>query len=318
MKVLSPILKILVVLAAAFCVYAWFDVKGRISSAEQHMADIKGQTLVEKAPEAAKINKENNQRKVKITAFEKRVKSLESDVKSASDELESERSKNVAASAEIVKNNGEIRRLNTKLASVSKLVQERDSTIESLKKEILASKELLAKQDNVDTLKDKIAELERKVAEQQKDLTAALEKAKIADMAEVVEVIETDAAGNKVKRKFVKVPYIPTGDIATVVAADAQNGVVAINKGKADGLNPLQVVVLKKEGVVVAQAQVQNVSENMSALLLDKNSALPEYVVLNAQFELAAPEIKANTAAAAEAKPEASEESSSAESTSEE
>ena len=82
MKVLSPILKILVVLAAAFCVYAWFDVKGRISSAEQHMADIKGQTLVEKAPEAAKINKENNQRKVKITAFEKRVKSLESDVKS--------------------------------------------------------------------------------------------------------------------------------------------------------------------------------------------------------------------------------------------
>ena len=305
MKVLSPILKILVVLAAAFCVYAWFDVKGRISSAEQQMADIKGQTLVEKAPEAAKINKENNQRKVKITAFEKRVKSLE-------------RSKNVAASAEIVKNNGEIRRLNTKLASVSKLVQERDSTIESLKKEILASKELLAKQDNVDTLKDKIAELERKVAEQQKDLTAALEKAKIADMAEVVEVIETDAAGNKVKRKFVKVPYIPTGDIATVVAADAQNGVVAINKGKADGLNPLQVVVLKKEGVVVAQAQVQNVSENMAALLLDKNSALPEYVVLNAQFELAAPEIKANTAAAVEAKSEASEESSSAESTSEE
>ncbi len=292
MKVLSPILKVVALLAAAFCVYAWFDVKGRISEAESHMAKIDGATLAEKAPNVAKLYKENQDRKVKIASFEKRVKSLEKDTNALNDELESERSKNVAAMADIEKRKSEARALNSKLAVVSRKVEERDSTIEALKKEILAKQELLANQGDTDSLKDKIAELERKLSENEKLLEAAQQKAKLAEMSEVVEVIETDADGNKVKRKIVKTPYVPTGDIATVISEDSQKGFVTINKGKKAGINAQQTIILKKDGNSIAEAIVSNVSEDMAVLMLTAASILPEYVTVNKQFELAAPVVK--------------------------
>ena len=304
MKMLSPILKVVALLAAAFCIYAWFDVKGRIATAESDMSEISGTTLVEKAPNAAKINKENNQRKNKIAAFEKRVKALEGDVSSLNSELEAERSKNVSASAEIVKANRQIRTLNSKVEQSASVISERDSTIEALKKEILASKELLSKQDNTDELKDKINSLERKLAETEKELVAAQKKAKLAEAAEVVEVVETDAAGNKIKKKIVRVPYVPTGDIAKVIALDPNSGVIAINKGKANGLDAKQMLVLKKDGVVIAQAEVQEVAQDFAALLLNKNSDIPEYITLGAEFELASPVIAEAKAEEAPAKEE--------------
>ena len=301
---LSPILKVVALLAAAFCIYAWFDVKGRISTAESDMSEISGATLVEKAPNAAKIHKENNQRKVKIAAFEKRVKALEGDVSSLNSELEAERAKNVSAAAEIVKANRQIRTLNTKVEQSASVISERDSTIESLKKEILASKELLSKQDNTDELKDKINALERKLADTEKELVAARKKAKLAEAAEVVEVVETDAAGNKIRKKIVRVPYVPTGDIAKVIALDPNSGVIAINKGKANGLDAKQMLVLKKDGVVIAQAEVQEVAQDFAALLLNKNADIPEYITLGAEFELASPVIAEAKAEEAPAKEE--------------
>lgn len=301
---LSPILKVVALLAAAFCIYAWFDVKGRISTAESDMSEISGATLVEKAPNAAKIHKENNQRKVKIAAFEKRVKALEGDVSSLNSELEAERAKNVSAAAEIVKANRQIRTLNTKVEQSASVISERDSTIESLKKEILASKELLSKQDNTDELKDKINALERKLADTEKELVAAQKKAKLAEAAEVVEVVETDAAGNKIRKKIVRVPYVPTGDIAKVIALDPNSGVIAINKGKANGLDAKQMLVLKKDGVVIAQAEVQEVAQDFAALLLNKNADIPEYITLGAEFELASPVIAEAKAEEAPAKEE--------------
>lgn len=50
MKAVSLSLKIVALLAAAFCVYAWIDVRGKISSAENHMKGVPGATLSEKAP----------------------------------------------------------------------------------------------------------------------------------------------------------------------------------------------------------------------------------------------------------------------------
>lgn len=308
MKILSLILKVVALLAAAFCVYAWFDVKGRIKDAETHMAEIKGATLVEKAPNAAIINKENNQRKLKIKAFEQRVKGLEKEVSDANNELESERSKNVSANADIARQKSEIRSLNSKLASVSKQVGERDSTIESLKKEILAKQELLAQQGDMDTLKDKVSDLERKLSEKDKELAKALEKAKIADMSEIVEVIETNADGQKIKRKIIKVPYAPKGDIATIISVDAQNGIVAINKGKADGLKERQALLLKRAGVVVAEAYVDNVQENIAGLVLNRNSVLGEYIAQNEQFELDSAVVKQEKKPEAEGEAEAKKE----------
>ena len=284
MKALSLILRVVALLAAAACIYAWFDIKGRISEAENQMQAIKGATLTEKAPNAAKIHKENEGRKKTIASFQTRVKGLEKDINALNSELENERAKNVSASADIVKRNSEIRSLNSKLVSVSKQVEERDATIDSLKKELVAKQELLSKQDDTDSLKEKIANLERKITEQDAELKKAQEKAKIAEMSEVVEVIETDASGKKIKRKVVKTPYIPKGDIATITSQS--DNIVAINKGKADGLSAEQEILLKKNGVLVAEAYISSVDENSSVLLLNKRAPLLEYVVVNDLFEL--------------------------------
>ncbi len=286
---LSPILKLVALLAAAFCVYAWFDVRGKISDAEAQMEQIKGETLAEKSVSAANIDKENKQRKVKIAAFEKRVAALQKDINSVNSELESERAKNVSANSDIVKGNAEIRSLKSKLSKANRSIDDRDATIESLKKEILASKELLAKQDDTDSLKAKIAELERTVEDQKQELDKANKKAKLAEMSEVVEVVETDANGNKVKRKIVRTPYVPSGDIATVLTFDNANFILVINKGKENGIEQGQVIQLKKNGVVIATAFVQNVKENISSLFVDKDSVMPEYIKADAQFELSAP-----------------------------
>ena len=284
MKALSLILRVVALLAAAACIYAWFDIKGRISEAENQMQAIKGATLTEKAPNAAKIHKENEGRKKTISSFQTRVKGLEKDINALNSELENERAKNVSASADIVKRNSEIRSLNSKLVSVSKQVEERDATIDSLKKELVAKQELLSKQDDTDSLKEKIANLERKITEQDAELKKVQEKAKIAEMSEVVEVIETDASGKKIKRKVVKTPYIPKGDIATITSQS--DNIVAINKGKADGLSAEQEILLKKNGVLVAEAYISSVDENSSVLLLNKRAPLLEYVEVNEQFEL--------------------------------
>ncbi|MBO5255039.1 MAG: hypothetical protein J6B07_04355 [Opitutales bacterium] len=298
MKALSLILRVVALLAAAACIYAWFDIKGRISEAENQMQAIKGATLAEKAPNAAKIHKENEGRKKTIASFQTRVKGLEKDISSLNSELENERAKNVSASADIVKRNSEIRSLNSKLVSFSKQVEERDATIDSLKKELVAKQELLSKQDDTDSLKEKIANLERKITEQEAELKKAQEKAKIADMSEVVEVIETDASGKKIKRKVVKVPYVPKGDIATITSQSGN--IVSINKGKADGLNAEQEILLKKNGILIAEAFISNVDENSSVLLLNKRAPLFEYVEVNEQFELDTAEVKKTSEAKTE------------------
>lgn len=285
MKMLSPILKVVALLAAAFCVYAWLDVRGKVSSAEAEMADFNGTVLAEKASHAKAIFKQNKERAATIESFKKRVASLEKDINSVNSELESERSKVVAANADIAKRNSDIRSLNSKLAVVTKQVEERDATIEALKKEILASKELLAKQDDTEALKEKIANLERNLAEQKKELDKALQKAKIADMAEVVEVIETDAQGNKIKRKIVKVPYVPTGDIATVVSV--KDNIVVLNRGKKNGLAESQQLLLKADGNVIAKAVVVAVDDVRAVLFLNMEAGIPEIIKENSQYELA-------------------------------
>lgn len=286
---LSPILKLVALLAAAFCVYAWFDVRGKISDAEAQMEQIKGETLAEKSVSAANIDKENKQRKVKIAAFEKRVAALQKDINSVNSELESERAKNVSANSDIVKGNAEIRSLKSELSKANRSIDDRNATIESLKRGILASKELLAKQADTDSLKAKISELERTIEDQKQELDKANKKAKLAEMSEVVEIVETDASGNKVKRKIVRTPYVPSGDIATVLAFDKSNYILVINKGKENGIEQGQVIQLKKNGVVIATTFAQNVKENISSLIVDKDSVMPEYIKQDAQFELSAP-----------------------------
>ena len=302
---LSPILKIVALLAAAFCVYAWLDVKGRISKAENDMIEIKGETLAEKAPNAAVVHKENENRKKQIASFQKRVKGLESESKKLNDELENERSKNVSAAAEIQKGKTEINSLNSKLKSASRELSNRDATIDNLKKELLAKNELLSQQGDTDALKEKVADLERKLSTQEAELKKALEKAKLADAAEKVEFIEVDeATGKKIKRTIIKTPYVPTGDIATVIGYNAEKGVIVINKGSNDNIKKLQSILLKKNGFVIADAVVDSVDGDMATLVLNKKAILPEYVAVNEQFELGAPMVISKEEPKEEAKAE--------------
>ena len=81
----------------------------------------------------------------------------------------------------------------------------------------------------IDALKEKVATLESELKTKSEELAEAQKKAKLLEMSEVVEVVETDASGKQIKRKIMKTPYIPTGDIATVIAVDQSNGLVCIN-----------------------------------------------------------------------------------------
>ena len=107
MKAVSLSLKIVAILAAAFCVYAWMDTRGKISSAEGHLKDIAGESLEARAAKVPSILKEKAQMAEKIKAFEGRVRTLEQRNNSMNSELESERVKNVQANSDLVKKNAE-------------------------------------------------------------------------------------------------------------------------------------------------------------------------------------------------------------------
>ncbi|MFR6034848.1 MAG: hypothetical protein ACLUKN_17730 [Bacilli bacterium] len=62
MKAVSLSLKIVAILAAAFCVYAWMDTRGKISSAEGHLKDIAGESLEARAAKVPSILEANGRK----------------------------------------------------------------------------------------------------------------------------------------------------------------------------------------------------------------------------------------------------------------
>ena len=297
MKAVSLSLKIVAILAAAFCVYAWMDTRGKISSAEGHLKDIAGESLEARAAKVPSILKE------KIKAFEGRVRTLEQRNNSMNSELESERVKNVQANSDLVKKNAEIRSLNSSLSTTKKQVAEKDTLIETLKREIVASKTLVTQNNESDGLKEKVATLESQLKAKEGELAAANEKLKILDMSEIVEVIETDDKGNKIKRKILKTPYIATGDIATVLKVDQKNAMVSINRGTKNGVKQDQKIILKREGRVVSEILMTEVKEDISVGLINRNLGIPETIETGDLLEMASPVVKKAVPAPAPAAP---------------
>ena len=289
MKAVSLSLKIVAILAAAFCVYAWMDTRGKISSAEGHLKDIAGESLEARAAKVPSILKEKAQMAEKIKAFEGRVSTLEQRNNSMNSELESERAKNVQANSDLVKKNAEIRNLNSSLSTSKKQIAEKDTLIETLKREIVASKTLVTQNNESDGLKERVSTLESQLKAKDSELAAAKEKLKILDMSEIVEVIETDDNGNKVKRTIVKTPYIPTGDIATVLTVDQKNAMVSINRGKKNGVKPDQKIILKREGKVVSEILMMEVADEVSVGLINRNMGIPETIEIGDLLEMASP-----------------------------
>ncbi len=289
MKAASLILKIVAVLAAAFCVYAWLDTRGKISEAMTNMKGVAGQSLSEKSGKVPGILSDLAKAKEKNTAFEGRVRTLEQRNNSINAELETERAKSIQANSEVVKKNAEIRNLNSSVASLTKQVGEKDSLIANLKREILESKKLVAQNNETDSFKEKIASLENQLEAKNRELEEANKKAKLLELAEIVEVIETDAEGNKVRRKTVKMPYIPSGDVATVLGVNQKDKMVTINRGTKAGVKPDQKINLKREGQLVSEIIIIEAAEEISVGLMNRNVAFPETIEEGDLLELASP-----------------------------
>ena len=289
MKIASIVLKIVAVLGAAFCVYAWLDTRGKISTAETHMKDVQGTDVVSKAANVPGILKNLAAEKQKVAGLQKTVVNMQSEADKINSELESERAKNVKASAEISKKDSELRTVKANLESEKKVVAEKDVLIENLKKEIVASKQMLTQNNEVEPLKEKIATLESQLAASQKELEEESKKAKLLELSEVVEVIETDAEGRKIKRKIVKTPYIPTGDIATVISMDQTSKIIAINKGTAANVKKDQKILLKRDGKDISEIMITESYPEYSVAMVNREFGFPETIEANDMLEMCSP-----------------------------
>ena len=298
MKAASLSLKILAILAAAFCVFAWVDTRGKVSTATTNMIEVEGITLVEKSEKIPALLKSNADLKVKVDNLDSRIKTLETRESELNKELEGERTKNLQVNAELTKKNGEIRTLNTSLDTAKKQITEKESTIETLRREIIDAKNMAVDTGDVEALNAKVADLESQLAAKAKEASDAQAKVKLLESGEVIEVVETDAQGNKVVKKVAKVPYVATGDIATVLDVDQPTAMVKLNRGKSAGLQQGQKILLKREGRLVAEILVDIVADSTAVAFMNTEKGIPETVEVGDLLEMADAPVEAPKAAA--------------------
>ncbi len=293
MKAVSLSLKIVAILAAAFCVYSWVDVRGKISTAESHMKQVSGATLAEKAPNVPVLFKQIAEQKNSIKNAQDRLRTLESRNQSVNSELESERRKSVDANAEIVRNRATIRSLEAADAASKKKIAEKDALIETLKREIVSTKSMLTQNNETDELKEKISTLESQLTAKTQALEEAEKKLKTLESSEVVEVVETDAMGNKVVKKVMKTPYVPTGDIATVISIKPNEAMIVMNKGENAGVKADQKIQLKREGVFVADVVVSVSKPDFAIVYYNPKVGIPETIEIGDLLELTTATVEA-------------------------
>ncbi len=291
MKHLPLILKIVAILGAAFAVYAWMDTKGQIKDSMAHMTSLSGDNIVSKSSTIPQHLKDKETFKKNWDAESAKSKNLEGKIAEMNSDLEAERSKSIQINNELQKKNAELRTANLSIESGKKKIAEDASTIEALKQEIINTKSLLAQTNEADELKKKVSTLEADLADKEKLLADATEKLKILEASEIVEVIEVDpTTGKQVKRKVVKTPYIPNGDIATILRVDLPTekaNILAFNRGSKDNLEVGQKLVLKREGEKVAEVVVDTVYEDYSIAIADMKVGIPETIEVGDLLELA-------------------------------
>ena len=312
MKAVSLSLQIVAIIAAAASIYLWQDTRGKIASAEAHMTGVAGATLEEKAPKVPGLLKEIANQKTTVKNLQGRLSTLESRIQSTNSELESERRKSVDANAEIVKNRSQIRQLEASLATTKKRVAEKDSLIENLKREIVSTKAMLTQNNEADELKEKVSNLESQLNAKSEALAEAEKKIKTLEASEVVEVVETDASGKKIKRKVVKTPYVAKGDIATVLSVSQADGIVVLNKGEKAGVKADHKIQLKREGTLVAEVVITEAKDDFALAYINRKIGIAETIEVGDLLELTVATVEAPKAAETEKKEEAPAENSNA------
>jgi len=286
MKLFSLVLRVIAVLGAAFCVYVWLDTKDIISEATGHMEKLSGETLVAKASNVPALISERNKFKNELDTANENIKKLEAKLAVANNDLDTERKKISQVNADLVKRNADVRTLTADMEKLKKTISTKESEIETLKAEIVRMKS--SSDPILNELKTKVAELEAQIASAEAEKQVAIKAAVDAAMANVSEVVEIDADGNKVVRKVVKAaPYVATGDVASVLKADFNNKVFVINRGTDNSIVAGQKILFKREGKFVTEALVAEALPNMSVMTItNRDEGTPETIEINDQLEL--------------------------------
>lgn len=306
MKYLSIVLKVVAVLAAAFCVFAWLDKNGTIKKSLSYMDGLTGADIVAKSQTIPGILKEKKTFQDDFNKEKAKSDNLEIKLREVNGDLDTERSKGIQLNSELQKKNTELRTTNTALETSKKKVVEQTTLIEGLKQEIVSTKNMISQNNEATELKSKLASLESTLAAKEGELAAALAKIKTYESSEIVEVVETDAAtGKQIKRKVIKTPYVPSGEIAAVLKVDLKkNNLIAINKGSKDKLEVGQKLLLKRQisteaAQNIAEVTIDEVSEDFSICLVDMKYGIPETIEVGDLLELAPAPVAAAPAPAA-------------------
>ncbi len=313
MKSLSLILKLVALLAAAFCVYTWIDIRGKISDAETKMSQIPGATLADKATEAEAIRQNRDElakAKAGLEDQQKEDKKTIEDCKSTITALQSERSD---LEKSLKDEERKVSELKKDIKAEKAKNEAKDQKIAEIEGDLGQKDALIAKlqnDDKVQRLQEQINSLERKYEATVSELEKTKVKAARADKIQEIVYLENENGKTK-KTTVYTFPYKANeNSVATVIGFDKKNGVLAINKGKKDdeNLRPLQVVQLKnpKNGIVFAEAQIRELLDDQTILALATSSVLPEYIAVKSQIELGAVETE-KAAPVAPKKEEASE-----------
>lgn len=288
MNKVSLVLRIVAIVGAVACVALWFQIKGQIKQATTDMAGISGVTLNEKSAQIPGILKEKEKLASDLNVSEAKVQNLTTKSKQLSEDLESERASNVRVNNEKAKLTQEIRQVKVQLQDANDKIKSSDLLIEKLKKEIIDIKKTVQDTSESDALQQKVTVLSNELEALKKDYAVASEKARILDLSEIVEVVEIDQeAGKKTIRKIVKPPYVKVGQDATVTNTAENDGLIALNRGKKDGLSLGQKIDLKgEEGKFIARIVVAEIGEDFAIATVNPDMGIPEVIETGDIYEL--------------------------------
>lgn len=288
MKSISLVLRIVAILGAVAAVALWFNTRGIIKQATEDMQSVPGATLLEKSANVPQIVETQTATSRDLSASQAKVADLTARNTQLSSDFEAERSRTVKLNNDLAKLQNESRRARVDLEEARKAIAENETLIENLKTEIVTARQITNTGQGTDELRQRISQLESQLTALQQAYQVASEKARILDLGEIVEVVEIDQeAGTKTVRKIIKVPYVRTGDIATVTRVEGCDDMAAINRGRNDGVSLEQKIDLKNdEGRLIANVRVIEVGDDFAVVSINPKVGLPERLESGDMLEL--------------------------------
>lgn len=289
MKSVSLILRIVAIVGAVACVALWFHQKGIIKKATSDMKGVDGVVLLEKSSKVPGILDEKAKLGTDLSATKTKVAELENRVKEVSSNLESERSRNVKTNQDLVKVQTELRQVKIKAEDLAKDIAKKDAIIKTLTTEIASNKGVDESASKIEDLNNRYNNLNSQFVALQAQYAEAKKKADILDIAVIVEEKVIDAQkGTETTIKRIYPPYVAEGDIATVTIVEGRDDLIALNRGKNNGVGEKQLIDLKNKanGELIAQVSIVEVGPDFSIASVNPKLGKPETLENGDMLEL--------------------------------